>query len=68
MITNQLDGVVVKAHAEHLRLAKIEDWDISLDDSNKPYRRAAYVVPPRENSKEGSGSESEGGDPLFEIA
>ena len=68
MIRNQLVGVVVKAHAEHLRLAKIENWDIPPDDSSKPYRRAAYVVPPQESSEVGSGSESQGGDPLSKIA
>ena len=26
VIRNQLDGVAVKVHAEHLRLAKVENW------------------------------------------
>ena len=28
VIRNQLDGVAVKVHAEHLRLAKVEEWEI----------------------------------------
>ena len=68
VIRNQLDGVVVKVHAEHLRLAKVEEWEIPTNDSRKPYRRAAYVVPPQESSEESSSSESEGGDPLPKIS
>ena len=67
MIRNQLDGLAVKVHAEHLRLAKVEEWEIPTNGSRKPYRRAAYVVPPRESSEESSSSESEGGDPLPKI-
>ena len=68
VIRNQLDGVAVKVHAEHLRLARVEEWEIPTNDSKKPYRRAAYVVPPQESSEESSSSESEGGDPLPKIA
>ena len=68
VIRNQLDGVTVRVHAEHLRLAKVEEWEIPPADSNKPYRRAAYVVPPQQSSEECSSSESEGGDPLPMIA
>ena len=67
MIRNQLDGVAVKIHAEHLRLAKVEEWEIQTNDSRKPYRRAAYVVPPQESSEEITSSESEGGYPLPKI-
>ena len=58
----------MKVHAEHLRLAMVEEWEIPTNDSRKPYRRAAYVVPPQESSEESSSSESEGGDPLPKIA
>ena len=68
VIRNQLDGVAVKVHAEHLRLAKVEEWEIPTNDSRKPYWRAAYVVPPQESSEESSSSESEDGDPLPKIA
>ena len=68
VIRNQLDGVAVKVHAEHLRLARVEEWEIPTNDSKTPYRRAAYVVPPQESSEESSSSESEGGDPLPKIA
>ena len=61
-------AVAVKVHAEHLRLAKVEEWEIPTNGSRKPYRRAAYVVPPQESSEESSSSESEGGDTLPKIA
>ena len=44
----------VKVHGEHLRRADIEEWKIPSADSRKPYRRAAYVVPPQESSEESS--------------
>ena len=59
----------IKSHAEYLRRANVEEWEIPFDDSGKPYRRAVYVVPPQEtSSEEDSGSESDNGDPLRKLA
>ena len=54
LIRNQLDGKTTKTHAEHLRKANIEDWDIPMDTEGKPKRRAAYVVPPDESETDDS--------------
>ena len=27
LIRNQLDGTITKVHAEHLRLANVDEWD-----------------------------------------
>ncbi|ESO98610.1 hypothetical protein LOTGIDRAFT_174147 [Lottia gigantea] len=66
-IRNQLTNRVIKAHAEHLRLANIDEWDIPKD-TNK-LRKAQYVEPPSESSSEGSDSEYSEDDelPLSEL-
>ena len=47
IIKNQLDGSTCKVHAEMLRLAKIDDWQISKDENQKRLKDAAYVLPPQ---------------------
>ena len=46
VIKNQLNGCTCKFHAEMLRLANIEDWQISKDETDKILRDTAYVIPP----------------------
>ena len=46
IIKNQLDGVTSKVHAEMLRKANVDTWQISKDDKGKRLRDAAYVIPP----------------------
>ena len=43
-----MSGQTAKAHAEQLRLADIEEWDIPKDKLGRNLRRAAYVVPPND--------------------
>ena len=38
-LKNQLDGTVTKAHAEHMRLAHLRDWEIPKDKKGRPKRR-----------------------------
>ena len=57
VIRNQLDGKTTKTHAEHLRKANIENWDIPIDTEGKPKRRAAYAVPPDESDSDDSNSD-----------
>lgn len=52
IIRDQLDGTTVKAHADHLRLADIDAWEIPKDRLGYPVRKAAYVVPPDSSSDE----------------
>ena len=46
IIKNQLDGSTSKVHAEMLRLANIEDWELKETKDNCRLRDAAYVIPP----------------------
>ena len=57
VIRNQLDGTITKTHAEHLRKANIDDWDIPRDDKGKLKRRAAYVIPPDDSNTDDSSSD-----------
>ena len=56
-LKNQVDGTCTKAHAEHLRLAKIDEWEIPKTNTGRPIRRAQYVVPPESESSEESDSD-----------
>ena len=67
VIKNQLNGSTCKVHAEMLRLANIEDWQISKDENDKRLRDAAYVIPP-EPSDSGSDSDPEMNLPLAKLA
>ena len=65
-IKNQLDGTVTKVHAEHLRLANVDEWDIPKDQKGWPIRKATYAVPPRSSSSEDESDHSN--EPLPKIA
>ena len=67
VIKNQLNGSTCKVHAEILRLANIEDWQISKDETDKRLRDAAYVIPP-EPSDSDSDSDPEMTLPLAKLA
>ena len=41
---NQLDGSVTKAHAENIRLANIDNWEIPKDRKGRLTRRASFVT------------------------
>lgn len=58
VIKDQLSGQTVKAHAEQLRLANIEEWEIPKDTSGRKLRQAAYAVPP-DDPDSSSSDESE---------
>lgn len=68
IIKNQLDGTTTKAHAEHLRLAKIDEWELPQTPNARKLRKAAYVVPPESSSEENSERESDEELPLIKIA
>ena len=65
-IKNQLDGTVTKVHAEHLRLANVDKWDIPKDQKGRPIRKAKYAVPPSSSSSEDESDHSN--EPLAKIA
>lgn len=69
VIKNQLDGSTSKVHAEMLRLAKIDDWQVSKDKGVRRLRDAAYVIPPQASDSEiTSDSDSELDIPLAKLA
>ena len=67
-IRSQLDGSEQKVHADHLRLAKVGDWNIPEPDVSqlpmRPPRKAKFAVSPESTTSEDSESDAE---PLFEA-
>ena len=58
IIKHQLDGSSSKVHPEVLRLANIEDWEISNKTHNRRLRDVADIIPPQA-SESSSDSESD---------
>ena len=52
-LKNQLDGSVSKLHAENIRLANIDNWEIPKDKKGRLTRRARFVGPLSSTSDEG---------------
>ena len=50
VIRNQLNGKTERVHADHIRLAKVDEWSIPKTATGQPRRRAAYVAPPPSDS------------------
>lgn len=68
IVKNQLDGTTTKTHAEHIRLANIDEWEIPKRTNARPMRRANYVVPPdSESGSSSSESDSEDDIPLATL-
>lgn len=67
VISNQLTGATSRVHAEHLRLANIEDWQIHKQNDEKVMRKAAYVMPP-ESSSDSEQSDVTDSDENFPLA
>ena len=67
-IRNKLDGIIAKADVEHLRLANVDEWDIPKDNTDKPIRKANYVINPDISDSDSISSEtSEDNIPLNKI-
>ncbi len=54
-IRNQITSDLIKAHANQLRIAKL-DWSTPKESSPKPFRKAQYVIPPESSSDSESDS------------
>ena len=68
-IKSQLDGSINKAYAGDIRLANIDDWQISKDANNRRLRDAAYVISPQPSDSETeSDSDPEENVPLSKLA
>ena len=58
-----------KVHAEMLRLAPVDEWQISKDEESRRLRDAAHAIPPKASDSETvSDSESEENVPLAKLA
>ena len=62
VIRNQLDGSIKESHVRHLRLANIDDWEITKEDKERQMRKARMVVSP-----DNSDSEPEAEPPLAKL-
>ena len=67
-LKNQLGGSVTKAHAEHIRLANVGDWEIPKDKKGRPKRRVKYVDPLSDSSDAGDNELSDIKEPLSKLA
>ena len=69
IIKTQLDGSTCKVHDEMLRLANVDEWQISKNEESRHLRDAAYAIPPQASDSEPvSDSESEENVPLAKLA
>ena len=68
VVKNQLDGSTEKVHAEQIRLANIDEWPAPQIETEKPRRKAAFVVPPSDSSSESSDESSNQETPHERIA
>jgi len=46
IVKNQLDGKTTKAHADQLKLAQVDEWEIPTNTNDRQLRDATYAVPP----------------------
>lgn len=67
VIKNQLDGSTAQVHAELLRAANVDEWDIPVTTEGRPIRKAAFAIPPEDSTSE-EDSESEPDGPTEKIA
>ena len=67
IIRNQLTGTIQDAHADHLKLAKVDQWVIPKNAAGQPRRKAAYVVPPISDDSETETSDSEPENPQEKL-
>ncbi|MCG8045975.1 MAG: RNase H-like domain-containing protein [Candidatus Thiodiazotropha endolucinida] len=69
VLKNQLDNKTVEAHADDIKFAKVDTWEIPKTDAGQPIRKAAYVVPPESDdsssASESSETEAEGPERKF---
>ncbi|CAC5398016.1 unnamed protein product [Mytilus coruscus] len=52
IVKNQLTGSTTKVHAQHLKPAPVETWDIPKSNENKKLRKSRFVVPPESSESE----------------
>ena len=65
-IKHQLDGSVIPCHADNIRKAKVDTWEIP--EPSLSLRKTAYVVPPETDTSSSSEDSSEDNVPLARLA
>ena len=65
-IKHQLDGSVIPCHADNIRKAKVDTWEIP--EPSRSLRKTAYVVPPETDTSSSSEDSSEDNVPLARLA
>ena len=51
-----MNGTVTKTHAEHIRLANLDEWEIPKDKKGRPMHKATYVAPMSSTSNDDESS------------
>ena len=51
-----MNGTVTETHAEHIRLANLDEWEIPKDKKGRPTRKATYVAPMSSTSSDDESS------------
>lgn len=67
-IKHQLDGSIVTVHAENIRKAHVDDWQIPNISEGRPLRKTNYVVPPESNKSSTSSDSTDEDVPLARLA
>jgi len=57
IIKDQLTGNSTKVHAQHLKPANIDDWEIPKLSGRRNVRKSKFVVPPETSDSESSSEE-----------
>ena len=52
IIKNQLNGSTTKVHAQHLKPAFVETWDLPKSNDTRKLRKSTFVVPPESSDNE----------------
>ena len=67
ILRTSLMGNITNAHAEHLLLAQINDWEIPKDKKGRPAHKVTYAAPVNSSSDESNIENSDKGETLTKI-
>ena len=69
VIKNQLDNKTKETHARHLRLAKLDQWEVPKGQTGRKLRRATHAVTPESSDTDQSSEyNSSDNEPLAKVA
>ena len=67
IIKDQLSGRTIKAHADQVHLAPVDEWEIPKDKLGRNLRKTNYVVPPEASESNNSEQETSHMTPIQKI-